>query len=738
MKNPGELMKPFKRMLLVILISALLLSSCNNLASTEPAPTPSPTEGLPEPVINVQSGPDAEEAAKAYLELWKVEDYAAMYDMLSQLTKDSVSMEEFEASHRNTAIKLTMQGMDYSVLSKMVNPTSAQVSYQIRYATALMGEIDRDTIMNLALENDSWHVQWESGMMLPELTGGNYLELVIEVPARGNIYSSDESDNYPLVSYEDAVTVMVTPGGIDPDTEERMVSLLAEVFDRSEASIYEEYENTADYQYAVIGDITLDTANQYYDQLTRYDAISLSEFRSRFYHDGGIAPHVTGFVLTVPAERLEEYQRLGYTGEEKVGASGLEEWGEQYLAGKHGADLYVKDAQGQVLTKIASVAAEPAQSIYTTIDSALQYRLQQSFGDNVGAMVVMEIDTGKVIAMVSNPGFDPNVFIAPYYTSYSIAEITQDPLNPMYNRASQGVYPPGSVFKIITMAAALETGVYQPDSSYYCDSYWRELDGWVGEDWTVARGYEASGQLTLQQALMRSCNPWFWHIAYSLWNEGYRTSIPDLAIDFGLGKTTGIEIPDFAGSINPAPTDVSEYVQMAIGQSTMQVSPLQVAALVAAIGNGGTLYQPTLIEHIGLTGQDPVYSFVPKVAKELNIQQETLEAIQEAMVMVVRNTRGTAQFNFTNYAYNIAGKTGTAENPAGTSHAWFAGYTFENDPDHPDIAVAIILENAGEGSEMAAPLFRRAVSLYFSDGNSAGGTMPWESSPYIPAEPEED
>jgi len=177
---------------------------------------------------------------------------------------------------------------------------------------------------------------------------------------------------------------------------------------------------------------------------------------------------------------------------------------------------------------------------------------------------------------------------------------------------------------------------------------------------------------------------------------------------------------------------------MAIGQSTMQVSPLQVAALVAAVGNGGTLYQPTLIEKIGLTGQDPVYTFEPKVSHKLNVQPTTLEAIQEAMVMVVSNPSGTAQFQFKNYPYNIAGKTGTAENPIGQSHAWFAGYTFENDPEHPDIAVAVILENAGEGSEMAAPLFRRAVSLYFSDGQNAGGTMPWEESPYVPAVPEEE
>jgi penicillin-binding protein 2 len=177
---------------------------------------------------------------------------------------------------------------------------------------------------------------------------------------------------------------------------------------------------------------------------------------------------------------------------------------------------------------------------------------------------------------------------------------------------------------------------------------------------------------------------------------------------------------------------------MAIGQSTMQVSPLQVASLIAAVGNGGTLYQPTLIERIGLTGQEPVYTFEPRVVHELNVQQATLEAIQEAMVMVVANSSGTAQFQFRNYPYNIAGKTGTAENPIGKSHAWFAGYTFENNPHYPDIAIAVILENAGEGSEMAAPLFRRAVSLYFSAGQNSGGTMPWEESPYVPAVPEED
>ncbi|HHX08426.1 MAG TPA: hypothetical protein GX730_03200 [Chloroflexi bacterium] len=732
------MMKRLNKVLILFVCLGIALSACKPVATVEPTEVPTIPTSLPTPSVNIETVPDVEEAAKAYLELWKAEDYAAMYAQLSRLSKDAFTQEDFEASLKDTAVKLTMQGMDYQILSSMLNLTTSQVSYQLDYETALLGNISRQTIMNLILEENQWHIQWDASMMLPELANGNYLELVIEVPARGNIYASDASDNYPLVSFEDAVTLMVTPGNIEEGTENGMVSLLARVLSRSEDSIREEYDDISDYQYAIIGDITAETANEYYDRLSNYAGISMTNFRSRFYHDGGIAPHVTGYVLNVPVEELEYYQRLGYTGDEKIGASGLEAWGEEYLGGTHGADLYVKDLQGQVLTKIAEADAKPAQSIYTTINSQLQYWLQQSLGDQVGAIVVMERDTGKVIAMVSNPGFDPNVFVGPSYTYYSIAEVTQNPFNPMYNRAAQGVYPPGSVFKIVTMAAALETGVFTKDYPYFCDSLWYELDGWVGKDWTYDKGFGASGLLTLQQGLMRSCNPWFWHIAYTLWNDGYRTALPDVAYGFGLGENTGIEIPEFQGNLNREPTDINEYVQMAIGQSTLQNSPLQIANFVAAIGNGGTLHQPTVVERIGMTGQDPVYEFEPKILGQLPVTTENIESIQEAMIMVIRNPSGTANFQFRNYPYNIAGKTGTAENPMGTSHAWFAGYTYENDPEKPDIAIAVILENAGEGSEMAAPLFRRAVSLYFTDNESSGGTMPWEESPYIPAQPEEE
>jgi len=365
----------------------------------------------------------------------------------------------------------------------------------------------------------------------------------------------------------------------------------------SEDSIRQKYAYAQADWYVAIGDVSAAVAQENSDRFASYPGIILSPFRARYYYDEGIAPHVTGYVLSISPENLEEYQRKGYRGDEKVGATGLEAWGENYLAGKHGASLYVKDPQGQVVTKLASAPAEPADSIYTTIDSTLQYDLQRSLGDWPGAIVVMERDTGRVLAMVSNPGYNPNLFEPVNYNSIMLDSLLNDPALPLYNRAAQGVYPLGSVFKIITMAAALETGVFTPDYPYYCDTSWTELQGVTLYDWTHDRGLPASGQLTLQEGLMRSCNPWFWHIGYTLWNEGYTTAIADLAAGFGLGKKTGIEIPDFEGHLEP-PQTVSDNVQLAIGQGTLQVSPLQVAAFVAAVGNGGTLYRPTVVDKI--------------------------------------------------------------------------------------------------------------------------------------------
>jgi cell division protein FtsI/penicillin-binding protein 2 len=237
---------------------------------------------------------------------------------------------------------------------------------------------------------------------------------------------------------------------------------------------------------------------------------------------------------------------------------------------------------------------------------------------------------------------------------------------------------------------------------------------------------------------MRSCNPYFYHIGYYLYETlGYTGDVADMARGFGLGSPTGIvELTEDPGSI-PDATSANEAVQMAIGQGAMLVTPLQVARFVAAVGNGGTLYRPQMIEKITKVDGNDSFVFTPEAQGTLPIKPETLASVQEAMKMVVYSSRGTAYYILNYLPYKVAGKTGTATTPTGggNSHAWFAGYTDENSEIKPDIAIVVILENAGEGSEMAAPIFRRIVQLYFSDNKNPGGSMPWESSPYVIASP---
>ena len=655
----------------------------------------------------------------------KVEDYNPMYSLISKVTQDSIPLDEFARRNRGALNEMSAGSFDYEILSSLVNPYSAEIAYRVTYHTALVGDIQREVIARLTLEGDQWKLQWDDSLILPELAGGNVLRMDYSIPSRGEIY---DRDGEVITAQSDAYAFYILPGNV---TDESLGTLLAEVWRLcgiSQEALSEQIFNTPA-QYP----IPLCEASAQESERIRSispGGLQWTQYNSRYYFEQGVASNIVGYTQFISEENLDAYRRLGYRGDERVGTAGIEKWAEGYLGGQHGGALYVVNpSTGQIVTKVGESAPKPSDSVYLTIDRNLQYYAQKAIEGFRGAVVVMERDTGRVLAMASSPGFDSNIFETNNPNSQArIAELFQRFDDPLLNRAAQGQYPLGSVFKLITMAAGMESGLYIPETTFDCQYEWTKLPDQVRHDWTwqhcqdrLATGRECnssdslpSGVLTLQEGLMRSCNPFFWDIGYTLFQNNRKDDIAKMARAFGLSQPTGIEqITEASGQIVDPPT-VIDVVNQAIGQGDVQVTPLQVARFVAAIGNGGTLFRPQLVEKIQPIEGAPLLVFKPQASGTLPITSERLKIIQDAMVMVVQNTRGTAHFRLRGLSVPVAGKTGTAESGSGKPHGWFAGYTMASESTGlPDIAIAVILENAGEGSDYAAPVFQRLVETYY-------------------------
>ena len=723
------------------LLLLIFLVGCSLSPEDTPTPTLIPTPTLNQPGIRTTSVPDVGEAARAYLDAWQEDDYASMYALLTPISQDALSEEDFEAHYRGVATEMALGGLDYDILSALVsNPETAQVGYRLVFHSTLVGDIQRDTAMNLSLEDGEWRVQWDDTLIMPDLAGGNYLGMERYIPARANIY---DRNGHALVAQTDATALGLVPGQIDPDQEENLFTWLVRLTGLTDDQIIAKYENFppgVDW-YVLLGEVPASETANNYDNLLGFAGLYLNSYKARYYFDGGTAPHLVGYVTTIQADEEEEYLRKGYRRDERVGQSGLERWGEDFLSGVRGGALYVFNSEGQIETRIAEREAQPSKAIYTTLDRDFQQAVERAVTGFRGAAVVLERDTGRVLAMASSPDFDPNAFEPLNRNSSDMLQaIFSNPSSPTFNRATQGQLPPGSAFKIITLAAALESGLYTPETTYQCGYFFTELDGVTLQDWTYEHYLEdnetiPSGLLTLPEGLMRSCNPFFWHIGLDLYNRDLTTAISDMARGFGLASPTGIEgIEEEDGNI-PVPASQVDATNLAIGQGETLTTPLQMANVVAAIGNGGTLYRPQMIEEILPPDGDPIQTFEPEVIGELPVSPENLKIIQEAMRGVVASTDpyGTAWHRFTGLDIPVAGKTGTAQSGFGDPHAWFVGYTFAERENQPDIAIAVVAENSGEGSDFAAPIFRRIVELYFYERPAK--LYPWESGFYITRTP---
>ncbi len=699
----------------LLLGSLLLLSGCGGKPQ-ETGENQTPT--LRPPQVAVTQPPAAIGSANKFLDLWKTSEYESMYAMLSGDARAAVTLEQFSQAYENAANELLISELQLDIVSDQVKPESATVRVNAAIESGILGPLERSFEQAWILEQGEWRLIWDPGLVIPELAGGNRLGFDRQWSGRGAIF--DRQGN-PLAAQTDAVAVGVWPDYVDLKELGGLTSLLASVSPYRSITIAGMIENANPGDYIPIAEIPKEGNERVINQLSSWGSVVVAEYSRRLYYGSGTAAHVVGYVSAIQEDELSSYMRRGYLADDRVGRKGIEQWGEDILMGKPGGTVYLFNPEGKPVEQLGSAPNVPGRDIYLTIDRDFQVEVQKALSIFKGAIVVLERDTGRVIAMASSPGYDPNAFeIENYNWDTLLAEIANDEDLPQFNRAAQGQYPLGSVFKIITMATALESGRYNQDSTYDCGYTFDELGGITLYDWTWEHFQEdeetkPSGLLTLPQGLIKSCNPWFYHIGNDLYNAGLTTLNSEMARGFGLGSKTGIVgIDEETGNV-PDPASPLDATNLAIGQGDLLVTPLQVARFIAAVGNGGTLYRPQVIEKIESLNGSFESLLSPEIQGTLPLTAGNLTLIQEAMKGVVSSKKpeGTAYRELSGLRINIAGKTGTATSSGIEPHAWFAGYTFENREDLPDIAVVVIAENAGEGSEIAAPIFRRVLELYF-------------------------
>ncbi len=734
---------------LAVIMFSLALTACGGdlpFVQDSYAPAPSMTRAnTAMPATETPAGQPADGVGRAFYRAWEGQDYTAMYSLLAPRSQALVDQEAFVSLYQSSMETATVQSVHAQPLAVLQEGNSAQMSVRVTWETALVENIIRDHEVNLSFEQGRWGVVWNEGLILPELEGGQRLHMEYRIPARANIY---DIEGKALAYQGSAVTIGVVPGEMVDETS--ILNVLSSLLNKPAEEIQAEYAGSPADWFVPVGEISGEELQANAASVLPFIGAGLRtrERLTRIYPENGIAPHLTGYVGFIPAEQLAAYRQDGYRGDERVGLAGIEAWGEDYLRGTRAGVLTIVGPSGEYVETIFESEPRQARSIYTTFDSDFQQAVEEALAAAIetlpagraGSAIVMEVDTGRVLAMASYPGYNPAIFDTTRPESGAeLSAILSNPGNPLVNRATQGAYPAGSIFKVVTLAAGLRSGLYTPQTVYASTGTWNRLgDEYLKVDWLQG----GHGRVTMTGALTVSCNSCFYDMAYNV-DEVDPYLFPNVAREFGLGSRTGIYgVSESAGLVPDPDWKMATYgegwargdaVNMGIGQGFLQVTPLQVANIFAAIANGGTLYRPTLIDRIGPGGSAPEEAWPVEVAGQLPYSPEELAAVQGALREVTTAGYGTATHRFQNFSVPVAGKTGTAEAPAGGEpHAWFAGwapaapYTRPDGTttDAPEIAVLAMVEHAGEGSAVAAPIFRRIVELYY--GIAPLTPYPWE------------
>ncbi len=433
--------------------------------------------------------------------------------------------------------------------------------------------------------------------------------------------------------------------------------------------------------------------------------------------------HVLGYLGEINKKELKSGRYPGVSGGDSIGRYGVEKTFEKILRGKRGGQQIEVDVNGRLVRVLKTVDPIPGKNIILTLDHQLQKEAEAMLKGKAGAIVALDPNNGDVLVMASSPAFDPNDFIGGI-SSAKWKLLRNNPLRPMMNKAIQGEYPPASTFKIVTAIAGLEEGVITKTTTEFCPGYYK-FGNRIYRCWKRW----GHGNVNVVQALEQSCDVFFYHVGEQLGVD----TIAQYARGLGLGRLTGIKLDNERAGLIPTsawkkrrfkvPWQGGETLSVAIGQGFDLVTPLQMAVLIAAVGNGGTLFRPKILKYVQTFDGKIVFRQEPEITGGIPAGPETLKIVRQGLLDVVQGDKGTAR-RIRIPGVEIAGKTGTAQvfnlkkkdrekdkklAYMLRDHAWFICYA---PAEKPVIAISVLIEHGEHGSSSAAPMAREIVMSY--------------------------
>ncbi len=568
------------------------------------------------------------------------------------------------------------------------------------------------------------YLQIYDGEYYAELAEGNRIRIIPAMAPRGTFF---DRNGELLVQNRPGFTVSLLPltAPISDEVIQRLSDLIKVPVDEIKTKIA---AHSGFDPIRIKADVTPDIVTIIEEQKDTYPGVVIEVQPIRDYMNKQEAAHTYGYVSEINDAELEKMKNQGYKTGDIIGKFGLEKIYDKELRGENGGQQVEVDVAGKPVQIIGRKEPIPGDDLYLTIDKNLQTAAEKAVDDqlkqihaNAAAAVALNPQTGEILAMVSRPAFDPNLF-AHGISSKDWNALNNNPYHPMDNKAITGEYPPGSTFKIVTGTAALTEGVVTPDEIIF-DS---------GHHWIIPKGNsggEALGPINFRQGMAHSDNVYF----YEMGNRLGIDRLEKYARMFGLGKKTGIDLPYEAEGLvanrkykeknfEDGEWYLSETFDAAIGQGFNLVTPLQAAMVMGEIAADGKRYKPHVVSKIIGPDGSVVKDFQPELLSTLDVDPNVIKLVQQGLHDVT--VYGTAASSFRGFDVPIAGKTGTAENPHGRDHGWFVAY---GPFDNPNIVVAVIVEQGGFGAQSAVPIGRKILEAWFGlnqPDQAAQGTQP--------------